>query len=72
MKIFALCCKSSFDSLRLLLKSSTELNCTEEKIALNSANLNYIEQKEQYGLKLDEAFLNYMSITILIQVITIS
>lgn len=59
MKIFALCCKSSFDSLRLLLKSSAEVNCTEEKIALNSTNLNYIEQKEQYGLKLDEAFLNY-------------
>lgn len=59
MKILGLCLKSSLDSLLLITKKYSKTNCTDEKLALNSDKFNYLLNKNHFGLKLDEAFLNY-------------
>lgn len=59
LKILALCCKSSFDSVLLLTKKYSNANCTDEQLPLNSELINYIQNEKHFGLKLDEAFLNY-------------
>jgi hypothetical protein len=59
LKIFGLCVKSGMDHFFSNRSLKNELPLTEEKIALNTAQFNYLSGSNCYGLKLDEAFLNY-------------